>query len=61
VQPGPAPRFDRTPAPTPTPPQARGAGSRAALAEWGVPRERIEALFAAGVLGAAEIKNATPT
>jgi alpha-methylacyl-CoA racemase len=54
VQPGPAPRFDRTPAGTPTPPQARGAGSRAALAEWGIPRQRVEALFAAGVLGGSE-------
>jgi len=61
VQPGPAPRFERTPAGPPTPPQPRGAGSRAALADWGIPKERIDMLFAAGVLGAAEIKNATPT
>ncbi len=51
VQPGPAPRFSRTPAGRPTPPQAPGAGSRAALADWGIAEERINALFAAGVLG----------
>jgi alpha-methylacyl-CoA racemase len=54
VQPTPAPRFTRTPAATPKPPQPRGGGSRAALADWGIPDERVEALFAAGVLGEAE-------
>ena len=51
VQPGPAPRFSRTPAARPTPPQALGAGSRSALADWGVAEERIAALLADGVLG----------
>jgi len=54
VQPAPAPRFTRTPAATPTPPQPRGGGSRTALADWGIAGERVEALFAAGVLGEAE-------
>jgi len=50
MQPTPAPRFSRTPAGPPTPPQAPGEGSRAALAEWGIARERIDALFAGNVL-----------
>ncbi len=58
VQPAPTPRFSRTGAGTPTPPQAPGAASRAVLADWGIARERIEALFAAGVFGKAEIPGA---
>jgi alpha-methylacyl-CoA racemase len=54
VQPAPVPRFSRTPSARPTPPQAPGEGSRAALADWGIAKERIEALFAAGVLGGSE-------
>ena len=50
VQPTAAPRFSRTPSSRPTPPQEIGAGTRSALAAWGVPGERIEALFAAGVV-----------
>ncbi len=53
TQPAPAPRFGRTPAGPPSPPQRRGEGTRAALAEWGVAPERVEALLAAGVLGVA--------
>jgi alpha-methylacyl-CoA racemase len=56
VQPGPAPRFGRTPAGRPTPPRARGEGARPALADWGIAAEKIEALFAAGVLGEAEVE-----
>lgn len=50
VQPGPAPRFSRTPSAQPTPPQALGEGTRSALAAWGIPSERIAALFASGVV-----------
>lgn len=50
VQPAPAPRFSRTPSARPAPPQQHGAGSRSALAEWGIARERIESLLAAGIL-----------
>ena len=57
VQPAPAPRFSRTPADRPTPPQALGAGSRTALADWGIPPERIDTLFAGGVLGEPEIQS----
>jgi alpha-methylacyl-CoA racemase len=52
VQPAPAPRFDRTPAGPPTPPRPIGEGSRAALADWGIAEERIDALITAGALGA---------
>jgi alpha-methylacyl-CoA racemase len=51
IQPGPAPRFSRTPSARPTPPQALGEGTRSALAAWGVPGERIAALFADCVVG----------
>ncbi len=50
VQPGPAPRFSRTPAGHPTAPRGLGEGSRSALAEWGIPPEKIDALFSRGVL-----------
>jgi alpha-methylacyl-CoA racemase len=51
TQPAPAPHFSRTPHAHPTPPQEVGQGTRAALAEWDIAKERIEALLAAGVLG----------
>ncbi|HXQ84967.1 MAG TPA: CaiB/BaiF CoA-transferase family protein [Xanthobacteraceae bacterium] len=52
VQPAPAPRFSRTPAGRPAPPRALGVGSRSALADWGIADNRIDALVAAGALGA---------
>jgi alpha-methylacyl-CoA racemase len=54
VQPGPAPRFSRTPSSRPTPPQELGKGSRATLTTWGISGDRIDALFANGVLGESE-------
>jgi alpha-methylacyl-CoA racemase len=51
IQPRPAPRFSRTPSAQPTPPQALGEGTRSALAAWGIPSERIAALFADCVVG----------
>jgi alpha-methylacyl-CoA racemase len=54
LQPGPAPRFSRTPAIRPTPPQAPGEGTRSALAAWGIAGERIAALLAGGVVGEPE-------
>jgi alpha-methylacyl-CoA racemase len=50
VQPGPAPRFSRTPSARPNAPQGQGAGTRPALADWGVPHDRIEALLRGGVI-----------
>ncbi len=52
TQPAPAPRFSRTPAAPPAPPQRRGEGTRSALATWGIAADRIEALVAAGILAA---------
>jgi alpha-methylacyl-CoA racemase len=39
VQPAPAPRFSRSPAPRPTPPEAPGQSTETALREWGLDRE----------------------
>ena len=52
VQPAPAPRFSRTPAGRPAPPRPLGEGSQSALADWGIDQDRIDALVAAGVVGA---------
>lgn len=51
VQPAPAPRFSRTPPARPTPPQDIGADAPAVLASWGIAKEKIETLYAHGVLG----------
>jgi alpha-methylacyl-CoA racemase len=51
VQPAPAPRFSRTPAARPTPPEEVGADTRAVLGGWGIAHDKIEALLASGVLG----------
>jgi alpha-methylacyl-CoA racemase len=48
-QPAPAPRFSRTPGAVERPPPERGAGGRAALAEWGFSRAEVERLAALGV------------
>ncbi|HUH84839.1 MAG TPA: CaiB/BaiF CoA-transferase family protein [Stellaceae bacterium] len=53
VQPGPAPRFSRTPAGKPTPPEAPGARGNASLVHWGFSAAEIEGLTRAGVLGGA--------
>jgi alpha-methylacyl-CoA racemase len=54
MQPGPAPRFSRTPSIRPTPPREKGDGTRSTLAAWGIAHDRIEALLARGVLGEPE-------
>ena len=51
VQPAPAPRFSATPCNLPDPPEQAGSSTEAALAEWGVAPERIEALLASGAIG----------
>jgi alpha-methylacyl-CoA racemase len=51
VQPAPAPRFSRTPAARPTPPQDIGADAPAVLESWGIAKEKIETLSARRVLG----------
>lgn len=49
-QPAPAPRFSRTPAALPTPPEASGASTGPALLDWGVSAARIRALQEAGAI-----------
>jgi len=48
-QPAPAPRFSATPAGVPREPPERGAGGRAALAEWGFSEAEVAQLRAAGL------------
>ena len=50
VQPGPAPRFSRTVADTPTPPVAAGAQTEAILAGIGYSPEEIAGLRTAGAV-----------
>jgi alpha-methylacyl-CoA racemase len=50
LQPAPAPRFSRTPAGLSRLPPLPGADTDEALACWGVPKERIAALRAAGAI-----------
>ena len=50
AQPAPAPRFSRTPCPTPAPPAAAGEDDGEVLAAWGIAPERVERLRAAGAL-----------
>jgi len=50
MQPGPTPRFSRTPAERPTPPRELGQDTRGTLADWGIAGERIAALCANGVV-----------
>jgi alpha-methylacyl-CoA racemase len=57
MQPGPAPRFSRTPSAVPTPPQELGEGTRSALAAWGIPSEKIATLLAGGVVGEPAAQN----
>ncbi|HXZ00443.1 MAG TPA: CaiB/BaiF CoA-transferase family protein [Stellaceae bacterium] len=50
VQPAPAPRFSRTPAGPPTPPEAPGERGNASLARWGLSQEEIDAAKRCGAL-----------
>ena len=51
VQPAPAPRFSRTPAGRPTPPEAPGERGSASLTRWGLSPAEIAALKRGGALG----------
>ncbi len=51
VQPAPAPRFSRTPAGRPTPPEDPGERGIASLAQWGIESGEIAALKRSGALG----------
>jgi alpha-methylacyl-CoA racemase len=50
VQPAPSPRFSRTPASLPTPPEEPGASTHAVLHDWGIAPERIAELAARAVI-----------
>jgi alpha-methylacyl-CoA racemase len=50
VQPAPAPRFSRTPGEISRPPAHAGQHTDEALADWGVPAERIAELRAGGAI-----------
>lgn len=50
VQPGPAPRFSRTPAELPAPPAAAGQHTTEVLLGWGFSRAEVGALLDAGVV-----------
>jgi alpha-methylacyl-CoA racemase len=50
VQPGPAPRFSRTPAAAPSPPEAPGERGNASLAQWGFTAAEIDGLKRCGAL-----------
>jgi alpha-methylacyl-CoA racemase len=47
TQPSPAPRFSRTPAPTPTPADNGGRDVRASLVDWGLSGDEADKLLAA--------------
>lgn len=50
VQPGPAPRFGRTPAAIQRPPSAPGGDTEEALTDWGFGTDEIDALRSAGAI-----------
>jgi alpha-methylacyl-CoA racemase len=52
-QPGPAPRFSRTPGHVSRPPSPPGADTTEALTAWGIPADEIARLAAAGVVAGA--------
>jgi alpha-methylacyl-CoA racemase len=51
TQPGPAPRFSRTPSIVSSPPEQPGRSTVTALQRWGIDDERIRTLRDAGALG----------
>jgi alpha-methylacyl-CoA racemase len=51
IQPGPAPRFSRTPGSVSRPPAVAGQNTDEALAAWGVPADRVATLRQAGAIG----------
>ena len=55
VQPGPVPRFGRTPGEIQGPPARPGEHTAAALADWGVEQARVDELLADGAVVQAEV------
>ena len=58
MQPAAAPRFSRTPAARPTPPEHVGADTRTVLRGWDIPGDRIEELIMARVLSEPQTESA---
>jgi len=50
VQPGPAPRFSRTPGEVRSPPPHAGQHTDDVLADWGVSQDRIAELRSSGAI-----------
>jgi len=50
VQPGPAPRFSRTPGKIQGPPASPGQHTEAALSDWGFSKAELEKLSAQGAI-----------
>jgi alpha-methylacyl-CoA racemase len=50
IQPGPAPRFSRTPSAVSRPPSFPGSDTDAALSDWGIPTDRIAMLRELGAI-----------
>ena len=50
VQPGPAPRFDRTPGAVQAPPRQPGEDTSETLVDWGFDDDEVERLMAAGII-----------
>jgi alpha-methylacyl-CoA racemase len=48
-EPGPAPRFSRTPASAGPPPRPAGADTLEALVDWGLPEPAVRELLARGI------------
>jgi alpha-methylacyl-CoA racemase len=53
-QPAPAPRFSRTVPELDLPPAHAGQHTRAALEDWGIPKDRVDGLVELGAVAAAE-------
>ena len=51
IQPGPVPRFMRTPGAVSRPPSFPGADTEAALSDWGINADRIASLRSLGAIG----------
>jgi alpha-methylacyl-CoA racemase len=52
LQPAPAPRLSRTPGEIRNPPPQAGQDTQAVLCEWGFTQDEVDALLAAGAIGA---------
>jgi alpha-methylacyl-CoA racemase len=56
LQPGPAPRFSRTPPKMGAPSRGRGQEGEAILKDWGLTAAEIDALAGSGAVGAGKVE-----